>query len=157
MTGGDDGDARGAADGLNEVVEDFGADFVEDLRHEVGIGLVAAAKERRGGKLLRHFVVNDKAAGSREGPQDEKRIMGEASKAVLRDDERLSVNAAAATAAVFSPGERRAGKAVVAGRKWMEVDAAGVEAGVPKRVVSRSPDRQLLGDRLVNSRLAAAS
>src|SRR4051794_13195462 len=93
LAGSNDGDASRAADGLDQVVEHFAADFVEYLRHEVRIGLVAAAKETHRGELLRYFIVDDQPAGSREGSQDEERVVGEAGQQVARDDEGLGINA----------------------------------------------------------------
>ena len=87
VAGGNDGDTGRPCDGLHQVIEDFGANFVEHLRHEVWIGLIAAAQKRHSRKLLRDFIVNDESAGSGEGPQNEEWVMGEAGQHIARDDE----------------------------------------------------------------------
>jgi hypothetical protein len=60
---GEHGDGGGRGDGLDEVIKDLGADFVDHLAGERIVGLVGAPHERHRGKCFRHLVVHHEPSG----------------------------------------------------------------------------------------------
>src|SRR4029078_7963406 len=73
------------------------------------------------------------------------RIIRKRRQRVMTEHKHLRINPPASTAAVFSAGNHRAGEAGAAVRKRMKIDAAGVAAGVPQRIMGWSPSGQFLG------------
>src|SRR5687767_5984807 len=89
---------------------------------------------------VRDDVIYQQAAGSSQGAQHEERVVGEASKAVGRQQEHLGVDASAGAAAVLSPGTDGPRQTMpLPSHQGMEVDAFDPLLGKEERVVSRPP------------------
>src|SRR6478672_9224413 len=109
------------------------------------IDLHRAAQERDAGQTVGYLLEHNQTASGRKGPQYQERIIRELGQSVAGEHEHLRIDASTAATAVLRPGESRTREAIAAAGQRMEIHAAGVATGVPKRVMSRTPNRQLLG------------